>query len=266
MGWILLLVVAPICAIFGVSTPEAAGLAPPEQEAEETDRRKDLTLWEALASPAFWVFTSASCLFGLAWSAITLYNESVLKSRGYEDQFTTVMAILAGVGLFSNLLGGWLATKIPLGYVLGAGMAVLAVAFLAYPYVETVPQLIGYAAGFGVASGLVTVVHFAFHPQAFGRTHLGLIQGVFQVASVFTSALGPLILALCHEWTDSYTPMFLAIAPLSALLALAAVLVPMPYRPAVSVEQASSLFEDSTGTMPVPREDSRENLLTGRSD
>lgn len=232
MGWALLIGLAPLCWL-GIRSPPDASSAADEQQAESelVQELEDLTLIDALTSPAFWVFSAASCLFGMAWSAITLYNESVLASQGFgSNAFYLVMAILVGVGMVANMLGGWLATHRPLGQVLGLGMALLAASLIAFPWVRTQLQLILYATTFGIASGLVTVVHFTFHPKTFGRTHLGQIQGVYQIFSVFTSAVGPLTLALCHRWTGSYSGMFHTIGPVALLLAIAVAWTPMPRR------------------------------------
>jgi MFS family permease len=242
MGWVLLVGLSPVCWVLVRSTPEECGLSDNSAGGgrTEVEVRGDLPLRAALASPAFWVFTAASCLFGMAWSAITLYNESVLASRGFgRDSMVLVMSILVGVGLIANLIGGGLAARWPLGRVLAIGMALFAMSLLAFPFVRNTLELILYASALGVASGLITVVHFAFHPKAFGRAHLGQIQGFFQVLSVFTSALGPLILALCNRWTGSYTAMFLAAVPISLVLAVAAIYVPMPHRPPIAAVNLS---------------------------
>src|SRR5262245_3494798 len=231
MGWYLLVGLAPLALLF-TGAPDgvrAGAVKDTQNESLADDEQDDFTLLAALATPAFWTFSAASCLFGCAWSAITLYNELILESRGFSrDDFYRVMAIITGVGLVANLGGGWLATRWPLGRLLGIGMLTLAASLVAFPWVRTHAGLWSYAITFGVASGLVTVVHFAFHPQAFGKTHLGQIQGFFQVLSVFTSALGPLILAWCKEWSGSYEGLFLAVAPVSLVLAVAAAWVPMP--------------------------------------
>ena len=48
----------------------------------------------------------------------------------------------------------------------------------------------------GLAGGFVMVVFFSFWGQAYGRTHLGRIQGAAQAMTVLASAVGPLFLAL----------------------------------------------------------------------
>ena len=53
----------------------------------------------------------------------------------------------------------------------------------------------------GIAGGFVMVVFFSFWGRAYGRAHLGRIQGAAQAMTVVASAVGPLFLALCVDAT-----------------------------------------------------------------
>ena len=224
MGYLFLLVVAPLCWTLVRSTPEGSGLidqdVPLEKESKPVAR--DATLLEALRSPAFWIVSLATSLFGLTWSAITLFNQSILEAHGFDEQtFLAVMAILTGSGLASNLLAGWLALRLAPGRLLAIAMVLLAAALLAFPVIATRGQLFVHAVVLGAAGGIITVIFFAFYGQAFGRKHLGRIQGAAQIMSVLASALGPVLLTSCKEWTGSYDPLFTACAPVAAVLGVA---------------------------------------------
>ena len=62
----------------------------------------------------------------------------------------------------------------------------------------------------------------------FGRRHLGRIQGAAQALTVLASAVGPLLLAWCVEWTGSYAAMFRMLAGVIAAVAVAALVAPLP--------------------------------------
>ena len=85
-----------------------------------------------------------------------------------------------------------------------------------------------YAVVMGLAGGFVMVVFFSFWGRAYGRAHLGRIQGAAQILTVLASAVGPLLLAQCVAWTGSYAAAFYAMAAVVALLGLSALVVPMP--------------------------------------
>ena len=191
----------------------------------------DLTVWEALGSAAFWVFALASSAFGLVYSGIALFNESILKERGFDaSTYYLALVVTTLLGLAANFAGGWLATKWPIQRVMGIGMAVLAVALLALPHVTTQTHVLLYAVAFGIAGGIVTVVFFSVWGQVFGRRQLGRIQGCAQMLTVLASAIGPLLLAQTLERTGSYSAIFNILAALVSALAVGSWLVRLPYR------------------------------------
>src|SRR5207253_8541415 len=82
VGLALLVVVAPIGWLVVRDGPspsannvEGVGKAADVEGLESEP--SDLTVWEALHSPAFWIFALASSLFGLVYSGIALFNQSI---------------------------------------------------------------------------------------------------------------------------------------------------------------------------------------------
>jgi MFS family permease len=183
----------------------------------------------AAVTPAFWVVVLGSSAFNLVWSGVTLFNESMLAERGLNQEFAVeIMAILTGVGLVANLVCGKLATRARVVKLLGVGLIFLAIGLATFPAISGTAGARVYALAIGLAGGIVTVVFFAAWGHLFGRVELGRIQGAAQLATVLASALGPVLMAESLALTGSYTPMFLALAGVVGLLALAAVLVPTP--------------------------------------
>jgi MFS family permease len=193
------------------------------------DAGTDSTFGAALRSPAFWVFGIASSLYGLAASGIGLFNESILAERGFPpDVYYTALAVTAITGLAGNFVAGAWADQGSLRRVLIAALVLLTAALTALPHVTTTAHVIVQAVAMGVAGGFVMVVFFSFWGKAYGRTHLGRIQGAAQALTVFASAVGPLLLAWCADATGSYAAAFYALATALVLLTLAAVVVPVP--------------------------------------
>ena len=85
-----------------------------------------------------------------------------------------------------------------------------------------------YAAVMGLAGGFVIVIFFSFWSAAYGRKHLGKIQGIAQALTVIASALGPLILAETASRTGSYATIFYLLTMVVLLLALCAWFVKVP--------------------------------------
>jgi MFS family permease len=230
VGWVLLLVVAPLAWLIIRNQPEDRGLEL-DGVSEPAPKLSDLTTGEALRSPAFWIFALSSSLFGLVYSGISLFNESILVQRGFDASvYHDVLVISTMLGLLANFGGGWLATKWPIQRLTGLGMAALAMALVLLPLVRTYSHVLMYGAIMGIAGGVVTVVFFSVWGQVFGRSHLGRIQGCAQMMTVFASAVGPLLLAETFRSTGSYDIVFNLLAALTVVLGVAAWFVVLPAR------------------------------------
>ena len=112
--------------------------------------------------------------------------------------------------------------------LLAISLFVLAAGLAALPHVTTIAQVMAWATAMGLGGGLVMVLFFSVWPRVFGRAHLGRIQGAAQAMTVLASAVGPLLLAWCIEWTGSYAAMFNILAGVIGVAAFAAMITPLP--------------------------------------
>ena len=246
IGAVILAILAPLAFVIVRRSPEAIGLlpdgvatAPPYATQAETkpvagQAMAGYTWTAALAMPSFWVFAIGTALYGLVASGIGLFNESILSERGFDaDVYYQTLAVTAMTALVGNFLGGWLSSRVALGRLMAASLFILAAGVLALPFVSTLAQVMAWAAAMGLGGGLVMVLFFSVWGRLFGRLHLGRIQGVAQGLTVVASAVGPLLLAWCLEWTGSYAGMFQILAVGIAAVATAALLVSLPDAPPV---------------------------------
>jgi MFS family permease len=235
VGAAILFGVAPLAWLFARRGPEAVGLRVDGQP-EEADEAGGVegseggyTMRRALGTQGFWVFALSSSVYGLVASGIGLFNESILAERGFDASvYHKTLAVTALTALAGNFLGGWLAGRWPLGRLMAAAMLLLTGALVLLPSVRTGAQVAAWAVAMGLVGGAVMVVFFTFWGLAFGRTHLGKIQGAAQTLTVLASAVGPLLLAGCVELTGSYAAMFYVLAAVVAALGLWAWFVPTP--------------------------------------
>jgi MFS family permease len=234
IGVALMVVLAPAGWLLVRRSPEACGLRiDGERQAgdDPTDVRDDYTLREAISTPAFWVFALSSAVYGLIASGIALFNESILAERGFDAlTYHRSLVIIALTALAGNFLGGWLTVRWSMNRLMALAMGMLAASLLALPHVSTQLHVAIYAVVMGLAGGFVIVVFFSFWSRAFGRTHLGKIQGAAQAFTVVASAIGPLILAECVAQTGSYGAVFYLMASVVVVLGLSAWFVPLPAR------------------------------------
>ncbi len=233
LGYALVFGMAPLAWVLVRNTPEEYGLVVDGEarlDAEPIAPATGYTLGAALAEPAFWAFALATSMYGLITSGTSLLNQTILPALGFDDEmFYTLGIATTGYGLAGNFLAGWLVQRSSLRRVMGLSMTLIAAALFWLPQVGTFPQLIViYAVGMALGGGMTTVVFFTAFGQVFGRLHLGKIQGIAQMLTVFSSALGPLLLAHCNARYASYMPFFTASAVVVVGLALWACFLKMP--------------------------------------
>ena len=226
VGYALALGLAPLAFLVGRDSPEARGMAPDRPEKEEPSPGagvpRSASLLDAARTPAFWVYTLAATLFNFVFSALTLDSELLLSEHGLAGGSVNqiILGVLMFSGLPANVVAGWLARSRPLGRLLAAGVAILAVSLAVFPFVTSVGAAVGYAALLGVSGGIITVVYFAVYGHTYGRGHLGSIQAAVQVLSVLASATGPVALAACRAYLNGTGPFFFAFAIGAAVVAV----------------------------------------------
>ena len=231
--------------LIAVLAPASVMLArrAPRANAEDAAELIGATWQEAVSTPAFWTFSIGAALYGLVASGIGLFNESILAERGFSaDVYYQTLVVTAITALAGNFGGGWLATRLSLPNLLAISLFVLAAGLAALPHVTTIAQVMVWATAMGLGGGLVMVLFFSVWPRVYGRAHLGRIQGAAQAMTVLASAIGPLLLASCVEWTGSYAGMFNLLAAIIALAAVSALLTPLP---AAAVAEVTSLHSPS---------------------
>lgn len=232
IGFALVAGLAPLSFVFTRNTPESCGLQVDADEAASLPDAADTsgaTLGAAVRSGAFWVFALSSSVYGLVASGIALFNESILAERGFDPAtYHRTLAVTAIVALLGNFGGGAALRRISQRALLIAAMTLLGAGLLALPTITTQAGVMAYAALMGVAGGFVMVVFFSFWGAAYGRTHLGRIQGAAQILTVLASAVGPLLLAQAVAWTGSYATAFHVLAAIVFALAAAALAVRVP--------------------------------------
>lgn len=234
VGLALLFGLAPLAMLLVRSVPDDSSeltnrelLTHSHQQTE--DNAAGYSLYHALMTPAFWVFGLASAVYGLIASGIALFNESILAERGFDAAtYHRSLVIVALTALAGNFLGGWLTSKWRMNRLLTLAMVLLAGSLIGLPHVTTQLHVAIYALVMGLAGGFVIVIFFSFWSRAYGRKHLGKIQGAAQALTVLASAIGPLLLADCVKRTGSYAAMFYVLTVVVLLLAACAWSVRMP--------------------------------------
>lgn len=194
-----------------------------EVQADEPEKEglTELTLSEALKTKTFWAFGLATSFFGLAFAGLGLFGESILAQHGFaQKDYHAFMGFSMLTGLIAQMLVGWLTTRQSLGPIAGITMLVYAAGLALVNFVNSQVMLVLCGALLGAAGGGITVIFFAVWSRAFGRKHLGRIQGAAQLLSVLASAGGPLLFAACASRFGSYGPAMWMLVPVIVLLGM----------------------------------------------
>ncbi len=248
IGLALIVGLAPLALFVARRSPESIDLQPdgafapdlPNQPDQPHPPESGYTWQEAATTPAFWLFGIGAALYGLVASGIGLFNESILAERGFgADVYYQTLIVTALTALVGNFGGGWLAMRVSLPRLLAGSLFVLSAGLAALPHITTMAQVMAWATAMGVGGGLVMVLFFSVWPRVYGRRHLGQIQGAAQAMTVLASAVGPLLLAWCVEWTGSYGALFYLLAAAIALTAAMAAVTPLPQPVAVLTKPLS---------------------------
>jgi MFS transporter len=187
------------------------------------------TFWQALATPAFWVFGLTISVWGMIYSGVALFNVDIFRERGFDQAlYFNVLSLVTVVALFSKLLFGWLVNYVRLTHMLAVCLFVTATSLSGLPFATEDWHAYLYGVGLGIASGAVALLFFATWGKLYGNRDLGRIQGVAQMLTVFASASGPLIFSASKRATTSYTIVFHILAAIIFLMAIAAWFTPLP--------------------------------------
>ncbi len=191
--------------------------------------RVGFTLVEALATPAFWVFSLTISLWGMIYAGVALFNVDIFKERGFDEKlYFNVLSLITVVALISKLFFGWLVNYISLSRLLSVCLLITATSLIGLPLANQVWHAYAYGVCLGIASGAVALLFFATWGKLYGQKELGRIQGVAQMLTVFASASGPLLFSYSKQLTTSYTGIFQLLAGLVLVLALIAWFTPLP--------------------------------------
>ena len=242
----LLVIVAPMTLLLiregssAKGAPEAAF----SQLAGVGNRSENFTLAQTLRTSAFWIFGISTALFALVSSGLGLFNEAVLAEHGFDQKtYHNFLAVTTFAGLVGQLFCGWMALRSPLRRLLALAMLLYSAGLVLLPFVRGFSALWTFAVLIGLTGGFITVIFFAIWSHAFGREHLGHIQGAAQLLTVLASALGPVLFAKCVAAAGSYTPLLLSLAVIVLIFGIAAWNVVLP-----AAEKDDPELETAAGT------------------
>jgi hypothetical protein len=102
----------------------------------------ELTVWQALRSPVFILFGLSCLVIGTANAGIMLFNESLLRDRGFSrDVFFDTLTAGIVAGAVFKLAGGWLCDRWSIGRMAALTKFLYAGTLAAVPFLQTAGQV-----------------------------------------------------------------------------------------------------------------------------
>ena len=226
IGAVLIFGVAPLHAWALRGTPQRAVVPAAHDRAREKGDQKadDATLHQALREPSFWLLTATFTLYSFAAAALWAHMMPAFTAKGRSEAQALAVVVWFGPAQVAGRLayvgfGRWLSSR-KLGLMVLGG---LPVSLTIFALADQTAALLIFAALFGVANGLVTIVRGGLVPEYFGREHVGRISGAMSGISLFARATAPLATAWLLLAVAGYREMLLVLAAvgLAALVAFA---------------------------------------------
>jgi len=187
-----------------------------------SNQLKEFTLKEAVKQYSFWIFNLTIALHALFMTALTFHIISLASESGLDSQRAIAIFLPASfIAVSINFIGGWLSDYIKLKYLLMVHLTGVLIASFALIQLEHSPSAYSFLIlGFGMCSGIFSIINTVTWPRFFGTKHLGSISGFSMSWTVIASAIGPYIFSLSLKYSGSYTTGILICAGIASVLLL----------------------------------------------
>jgi len=176
----------------------------------------------ALRHPVFWCLMICFVAYYSTFSALTFHVIPLLVERGFA--MTTILAAVAVVGP-SQVAGrlvvfglGRRVTTADVGRVTGLLFPAAILLLLLAP--NAVPVIFGFAALYGTANGVMTIIRGTAVPDLLWREGYGAINGALSLPATISQAAAPFVAALIWSQAGGYDAVLWTIFAGSTLSAI----------------------------------------------
>jgi MFS family permease len=221
-----LVVLAGLVAMALVDTATDVGSA---KDGDPEISTEGWTMRAALQTHQFWILAAAYSAF--LFCGITANSVSVahLTQVGVTAAMAgNMMSLQALINAGARLAGGILTRFISAKTLLASSLGLLVIGLLALGAARDVPMMLVYAAGIGIGYGLTFFAASILLLDYFGRgPYLELFATVNLISTV--GAVAPTLAGLTRDHIGGFTPFFVGLAALVAVVMLAVVMMRAPH-------------------------------------
>lgn len=222
----LLIVLAGVLAAFLVdSKTDVGGTADSDPEIS-TER---WSFRDALQTPQFWIIAAAFAAFQFCGITASSVSVAHLTQHGVAAVIAgSMMSVEALVNSSARFAGGILTRFISAKILLCVSLTCLVAGMLALGLARDVPMMLVYAAGIGIGYGLTLFASTILLLDYFGRgPYLELYSAVNLISTV--GAVAPTLAGITRDQSGGFTPFFVGLALLVALVMVAVMMMRPPH-------------------------------------
>ena len=190
--------------------------------AEQADRRDiraarspDFTVRQALRTPAFWYIAFGQGFSAMLIATLAVHLIPLLTDQGISLQVASyVWAVMMAAGAASQLVGGYLADRLPKSKVIFVFCTIQAGGFAMAAFVHDAPMAFLFAVLYGIGFGGRMPGSTAIRGDYFGQRAFATITGISQAPMYIVMLAAPLFAGAMFDIRGSY---FLPITILGSL-------------------------------------------------
>ncbi len=213
-----------LCAPLYLAVIDAKVDAQPPEPASVTSSEVPLVgrravRW-ALRRPAFWGLLIAFTVYYATFSGLSLHMYSLLLERGFNTPTVVAVIAMMGPSQVAGRIAVWgIAERTSVrtvGKVVVLAFPIALVLLLLLP--PTFASLAVFAALYGAANGIITIVRGIAVPEMLTRDAYGAINSVLAVPATIAKASAPLGVALLWAAAGSYDVVLIGVLASSTLV------------------------------------------------
>jgi predicted MFS family arabinose efflux permease len=200
-----------ICAVLHAASIPAAPVRLKHGSESPVSARPASDPRRVLAKPAFWLFVVTNVLLGIISTGIPVHLIPILLERGFTiDAAVAAYTVIGPAQVAARFLTGFGERAMSLR---GIGVATMALSVLAFALLPFIPAgswlILGFAALYGAANGMLTIVRALLPPELFGREDYGAIQGMIAMPVRIAMAGAPFAFGALWAWRGNYDAVLL---------------------------------------------------------
>jgi sugar phosphate permease len=226
-GAVVLALMLPLALLIFVNRPEDVGQ---QVDGDNIDIEKtndhipetSLDLKQAMRTRAYWIMVAVMISWAGIITAIIFNLLPIFTAKGLTEEeaaFTfTLLLIISAVG---QLIGGYLADRIPLQWLAFSGLTLYTAGVLSLGLAPDTWVVLAYTTSVGLAQGFLNGLFSTIWPRYYGRKHLGKIRGSIWTVTVAGSSAGPFLMGLAFDRFGDFKISLLVSAAILGVLAIA---------------------------------------------